>query len=51
MVYQTVKVPTRLRDDFKAACAANGEKVNTILRRAMEEYVAQHSGQDTGGEN
>ena len=42
MAYQTVKVRKTLLDSFKAACAANGDKVNTVLRDAMENYVALH---------
>lgn len=40
MAYQTVKVPKALLEDFKAAAAARGDKANTILRRAMEDYIA-----------
>lgn len=40
MAYQTVKVSRRLLDDFKAACAERGDRVNTVLRQAMESYVA-----------
>ena len=46
MAYQTVKVSKALLTAFKAACTANGDKVNTVLRLAMEDYVkrsAQHS--------
>jgi hypothetical protein len=43
MAYQTVKVKRALRDDFRAACAARGDKVNTVLREAMEKYVAETS--------
>ena len=43
MVYQTVKVKKTLRDDFKAACAARGDKVNTVLREAMENYVEEYN--------
>jgi len=39
MAYQTVKVRRQLLDDFKAACAARGDRVNTVLREAMENYV------------
>lgn len=39
MAYQTVKVRRQLLDDFKAACAARGDKVNTVLREAMQDYV------------
>ena len=41
MTYQTVKVRRVLLDSFKAACAANGDKVNTVLREAMENYVSK----------
>lgn len=41
MVYQTVKVRKDLLEEFKAAVAANGDKVNTVLREAMEEYVVR----------
>lgn len=39
MAYQTVKVPKTLLADFKAACASRGNRVNTVLREAMENYV------------
>ena len=42
MAYQTVKVSKKLLEDFKAACAANGDKVNTVLRLAMQDYVDSH---------
>lgn len=42
MAYQTVKVRRQLLDDFKAACAAHGDKVNAVLREAMEQYLADH---------
>ena len=41
MAYQTVKVRRELLDQFKAECARRGDKVNTILREAMEDYIAQ----------
>ena len=41
MAYQTVKVRRELQDQFKSECARRGDKVNTILREAMEEYIAQ----------
>lgn len=47
MSYQTVKVKTTLLASFKAACAARGDKVNTVLREAMERYVdSNNSGGD-----
>jgi uncharacterized protein (DUF4415 family) len=39
MAYQTVKVSRALLEEFKAKAAARGDKVNTILREAMEDYV------------
>ena len=40
MAYQTIKVRRELLEDFKAACAARGDRVNTVLREAMERYIA-----------
>lgn len=40
MAYQTVKVRTELLEQFRAACKARGDKVNTVLRGAMEDYVS-----------
>ena len=42
MAYQTVKVKRDLLEKFKAACAARGDKVNTVLREAMERYVKRY---------
>lgn len=39
MAYQTVKVRREILDAFRAACAARGDKVNTVLREAMEAYT------------
>lgn len=39
MAYQTIKVRRELLEDFKATAAARGDKVNTILREAMEKYI------------
>ena len=39
MAYQTVKVRRSTLEDFKAACAAQGAKVNTVLRQFIESYV------------
>jgi uncharacterized protein (DUF4415 family) len=46
MAYQTVKVKKALLEDFKAACAARGDKVNTVLRQAMEEYTCKEGSKD-----
>lgn len=54
MRYQTVKVSKALLTAFKAACAANGDKVNTVLRLAMEDYVKrseQHTDVMPGGQD
>lgn len=39
MAYQTVKVKKQLLQDFKTVCSERGEKVNTVLRGAMEHYI------------
>ena len=41
MAYQTVKVNKKLLEDFKTACAARGDRVNTVLRKAMENYIKE----------
>lgn len=46
MAYQTIKVKKTLLEDFKAACAARGDKVNTVLRQAMEEYTYKEGSKD-----
>lgn len=49
MAYQTVKVRKELLEEFRAAVAANGDKVNSVLRNAMEEYIEKHkAGTDQG---
>ena len=42
MAYQTVKVRREILEEFRAAVAARGDRVNTVLREAMEEYTAGH---------
>lgn len=39
MTYQTIKLKRALLDDFKAACAAQGDKVNTFLVGCIQKYV------------
>ena len=39
MAYQTVKVRKELLEMFRAACQTNGDKVNSVLREAMEDYI------------
>lgn len=39
MAYQTVKVNKNLLKEFKEACARRGDRVNTVLREAMEDYI------------
>ena len=41
MAYQTVKVRRELLEQFKATCAERGERVNTVLREAMENYITR----------
>ena len=41
MAYQTVKVRRELLEKFKEECATRGDKVNTVLREAMESYIAR----------
>lgn len=43
MAYQTVKVRKELLEQFREAVQANGDRVNTVLKEAMEEYVRTHS--------
>lgn len=42
MAYQTIKVRKELLDEFKATCVACGDRVNTVLRQAMEDYVSKN---------
>ena len=46
MAYQTVKVRRELLEDFRATCKARGDAVNTVLREAMEDYVARNKPSD-----
>ena len=39
MTYQTIKVRKSLLAEFKRTCAERGDKVNTVLRQAMENYI------------
>ena len=41
MAYQTVKVRRELLDEFRRVCADRGDKVNTVLREAMEDYISR----------
>lgn len=41
MAYQTVKVRWELLEQFKAVCAERGDRVNTVLREAMENYITR----------
>ena len=42
MAYQTVKVSKALLQEFRETVAEQGDKVNTVLRQAMEDYVEKH---------
>lgn len=46
MAYQTVKVRKELLQSFRAAVAANGQRVNTVLKNAMEDYISAHAAPD-----
>ena len=48
MAYQTIKVRRDLLDAFRATCAARGERVNTVLREAMQRYVDGGQQPETG---
>ena len=39
--WRSVKVKKELLEEFLAACKANGDKPNTIMREAMERYIAE----------
>lgn len=39
MAYQTVKVRRELLEAFRATCSARGDKVNTVIREAIERYI------------
>ena len=41
MAYQTAKVRREQLEQFKAACAERGDRVNTVLREAMENYITR----------
>ena len=42
MAYQTIKVRKETLEEFKQLVQANGDKVNTVLREAIEKYIADH---------
>ena len=42
MSYQTVKVRRELLEEFRQCVQDNGDKVNTVLKKAMEEYINSH---------
>ena len=42
MAYQTVKVSKALLQEFRETVARQGDKVNTVLRQAMEDYIEKH---------
>lgn len=48
MAYQTIKLKRALLDEFKAACAAQGDKVNTVLVGCVQKYVDAFSGKTEG---
>ena len=46
MAYQTVKVRKELLEEFRQLVQANGDKVNTVLKEAMETYIRDHKGSE-----
>lgn len=40
MAYQTVKVSAAMLEEFRQAVKDRGDRVNTVLRQAMERYTA-----------
>lgn len=46
MAYQTVKVRRELLEKFRATCAARGQRVNTVMREAMEAYINSSAAPD-----
>ena len=42
MAFQTIKVNKALLLEFRQAVQDNGDKVNTVLREAMETYIKEH---------
>ena len=39
MAYQSVKVSKELLEEFKQAVTDRGDKVNTVLKQAMIDYI------------
>ena len=42
MAYQTIKVNKALLLEFRQCVQDSGDKVNTVLREAMETYIKEH---------
>lgn len=38
-----VSLPKEIVDKFKAACAENGVSYNSVVREAVEKYIAENS--------
>lgn len=43
MAYQSIKISKELLAEFRAVVAARGDKVNTVLKQAMVDYIAANS--------
>lgn len=43
MAYQSIKISKELLAEFRAVVAARGDKVNTVLKQAMIDYIAANS--------
>lgn len=42
MAFQTIKVNKDLLLEFRQCVQDSGDKVNTVLREAMEQYIIDH---------
>lgn len=43
MAYQTIKIKKTTLEEFRRLVQKNGDKVNTVLREAIENYIAEHT--------
>lgn len=46
MAYQTLTVRRETLEEFRQLVQQNGDKVNTVLRQAIENYIKDHSSSD-----
>lgn len=43
MAYQTIKIRRATLEEFRRLVQLNGDKVNTVLRQAIEDYITSHT--------